>query len=129
MAPTKANDAFVWQQFINLGRPNPKKSKRYRCRHCQKDLAATSVGRPKEHLAACEKWQAKQHEERHARDEAGFLPSYSEAIQKKITEVGIQHISKDESHSFAYDAAAAILLAAAPSASSRAAVGIVSSLA
>ncbi|KJK73556.1 hypothetical protein H634G_11192 [Metarhizium anisopliae BRIP 53293] len=114
MAPTKANDAFVWQQFINLGRPNPKKSKRYRCRHCQKDLAATSVGRPKEHLAACEKWQAKQGQERQARDEAGHLPSYSEAIQKKITEVGIEHISKDESHSFAYDAAAAIIAGGRP---------------
>src|SRR4051812_21834825 len=85
MAPTKANDAFVWQQFINLGRPNPKKSKRYRCRHCQKDLAATSVGRPKEHLAACEIWQAKQQQERQAQEEAGYLPSYSEAVQKKIT--------------------------------------------
>jgi hypothetical protein len=114
MAPTKANDAFVWQQFINLGRPNPKKSKRYRCRHCQKDLAATSVGRPKEHLAACEIWQAKQQQERQAQDEAGYLPSYSEVVQKKITEVGIEHISKDESHSFAYDAAAAIIAGGRP---------------
>ena len=23
MAPTKSNDAFVWQQFVNLGRPKP----------------------------------------------------------------------------------------------------------
>ncbi|EFZ03824.2 transposase [Metarhizium robertsii ARSEF 23] len=114
MAPTKANDAFVWQQFTNLGRPNPKKSKRYRCRHCQKDFAATSVGRPKEHLAVCEKWQAMQQQERQVRDDAGYLPSYSEAIQKKITEVGIQHISRDESHSFAYDAAAAIIAGGRP---------------
>ncbi|OWT43221.1 transposase [Pochonia chlamydosporia 170] len=122
MAPTKANAAFVWRQFIDLGRSNPKKSKRYRCRHCQKDFAATAIGRPKEHLAACEKWQGKQQQERQAQDEAGHPPPYSEAIQKKITEVGVQHISQDESHSFAYDAAA-------PSACSRAAVGIISSLA
>ncbi|KID81003.1 transposase [Metarhizium guizhouense ARSEF 977] len=94
MAPTKANDAFVWQQFTNLGRPNPKKSKRYRCRHCQKDFAATSVGRPKEHLAACVKWQSKQQQEQNNR--------------------GIQHISRDESHSFAYDAAAAIIAGGRP---------------
>lgn len=37
-----------------------------------------------------------------ARDNAGYLPSYSEAVQKKITEVGIQRISQDESRSFAY---------------------------
>ncbi|KAJ3453106.1 hypothetical protein MRS44_018761 [Fusarium solani] len=43
------------------------------------------------------------------KDNAGYLPSYSEAIQKKITEVGIQHISQDESRSFAYDAAAAVI--------------------
>ncbi|RYC77676.1 hypothetical protein BFJ63_vAg19451, partial [Fusarium oxysporum f. sp. narcissi] len=74
MAPTQANAAFVWRQFIDLGRSNSKKSKRYRCRHCQKDFAATSVGRPKEHLAACEKWQAKQRQERQAQDNAGYLP-------------------------------------------------------
>ncbi|KAL5611143.1 hypothetical protein FOBRF1_007260 [Fusarium oxysporum] len=114
MAPTQANAAFVWRQFIDLGRSNSKKSKRYRCRHCQKDFAATSVGRPKEHLAACEKWQAKQRQERQAQDNAGYLPSYSEAIQKKITEVGIQHISQDESHSYAYDAAAAVIAGGRP---------------
>ncbi|KAM5529672.1 hypothetical protein FOXYSP1_17516 [Fusarium oxysporum f. sp. phaseoli] len=78
------------------------------------DFAATSVGRPKEHLAACEKWQAKQRQERQAQDNAGYLPSYSEAIQKKITEVGIQHISQDESHSYAYDAAAAVIAGGRP---------------
>jgi hypothetical protein len=109
MAPTQANAAFVWRQFIDLGRSNSEKSKRYRCRHCQKDFAATSVGRPKEHLAAWEKWQAKQRQERQAQDNSGYLPSYSEAIQKKITEVRIQHISQDESHSYAYDAAAAVI--------------------
>jgi hypothetical protein len=114
MARTNANDAFVWRQFINLGRPNPKKSKRYRCRHCQKDFAATSVGRPKEHLAACDKWQAKQQLERQVRDEASYLPSYSEAVQKKITDLGIQHISQDESQSLAYDAAAAIIAGGRP---------------
>ncbi|KAI7767319.1 hypothetical protein LZL87_014070 [Fusarium oxysporum] len=101
MAPIQANAAFVWRQFIDLGRSNFKKSKRYRCRHCQKDFAATSVGRPKEHLAA-------------SQDNAGYLPSYSEAIQKKITEVGIQHISQDESHSYAYDAAAAVIAGGRP---------------
>ncbi|EGU72889.1 hypothetical protein FOXB_16602, partial [Fusarium oxysporum f. sp. conglutinans Fo5176] len=101
-------------KFIDLGRSDSKKSKRYRCRHCQKDFAATSIGRPKEHLAACEKWQAKQRQERQAQDNAGYLPSYSEAIQKKITEVGIQHISQDESHSFAYDAAAAVIAGGRP---------------
>ncbi|EXA30668.1 hypothetical protein FOVG_17965 [Fusarium oxysporum f. sp. pisi HDV247] len=114
MAPTQANAAFVWRQFIDLGRSNSKKSKRYRCRHCQKDFAATSIGRPKAHLAACEKWQAKQRQERQAQDNAGYLPSYSEAIQKKITEVGIQHISQDESHSYAYDAAAAVIAGGRP---------------
>ncbi|OAQ72001.2 transposase [Pochonia chlamydosporia 170] len=114
MAPTKANAAFVWRQFIDLGRSNPKKSKRYRCRHCQKDFAATSIGRPKEHLAACEKWQGKQQQERQAQDEAGHPPPYSEAIQKKITEVGVQHISQDESNSFAYDAAAAVIAGGRP---------------
>ncbi|KAI8416675.1 hypothetical protein FOFC_02988 [Fusarium oxysporum] len=74
----------------------------------------TSVGRPKEHLAACDKWQAKQRQERQARDNAGYLPSYSEAVQKKITEVGIQHISQDESRSFAYDAAAAVIAGGRP---------------
>ncbi|OBS16086.1 hypothetical protein FPOA_13171 [Fusarium poae] len=108
MPPIKADAAFVWRQFIDLGRSNSKKSKRYRCRRCQKDFAATSVGRPKEHLATCDKWQAKQRQERQARDNAGYLPSYSEAVQKKITEVGVQHISQDESRSFAYDAAAAV---------------------
>ncbi|KAL5591123.1 hypothetical protein FOBRF1_014680 [Fusarium oxysporum] len=101
MAPTKADAAFCWRQFIDLGRSDSKKSKRYRCRHCQKDFAATSIGRPKEHLAA-------------SQDNAGYLPSYSEAIQKKITEVGIQHISQDESHSFAYDAAAAVITGGRP---------------
>ncbi|KAL5610541.1 hypothetical protein FOBRF1_006658 [Fusarium oxysporum] len=114
MAPTQANAAFVWRQFIDLGRSNSKKSKRYRCRHCQKDFAATSVGRPKGHLAACEKWQAKQRQERQAQDNAGYLPSYSEAIQKKITEVGIQHTSQDESNSYAYDAAAAVIAGGRP---------------
>ena len=128
MAPAKADAAFILRQFIDLGRSNPKKSKRYRCRHCQKDFAATSIGRPKEHLAACEKWQAKQRQERRARDNTGCLPSYSEATQKKITEVGIQHISQDESHSFAYDAAAAVIAGGRPSASSRAVVGVISSL-
>ncbi|RMJ01466.1 hypothetical protein CDV36_015788, partial [Fusarium kuroshium] len=97
MAPAKADAAFVWRQFSDLGRSNPKKSKRYRCRHCQKEFAATSVGRPKEHLATCDKWQGKQRQERQARDKAGYLPSYSDAVQKKITEVGIQRISQDES--------------------------------
>ncbi|KAF5706007.1 transposase [Fusarium mundagurra] len=114
MPPIKADAAFVWRQFIDLGRSNCKKSKRYRCRHCQKEFAATSVGRPKEHLAACDKWQARQRQERQARDNAGYLPSYSEAIQKKITEVGIQHISQDESRSFAYDAAAAVIAGGRP---------------
>ncbi|RYC80316.1 hypothetical protein BFJ63_vAg16794 [Fusarium oxysporum f. sp. narcissi] len=114
MAPTQANAAFVWRQFIDLSCSNSKKSKRYRCRHCQKDFAATSVGRPKEHLAACEKWQAKQRQERQAQDSAGYLPSYSEAIQKKITEVGIQHISQDESHSYAYGATAAVIAGGGP---------------
>ncbi|KAH7465451.1 hypothetical protein FOMA001_g17280 [Fusarium oxysporum f. sp. matthiolae] len=114
MPPIKADAAFVWRQFIDLGRSNCKKSKRYRCRHCQKEFAETSVGRPKEHLAACDKWQAKQRQERQARDNAGYLPSYSEAVQKKITEVGIQHISQDESRSFAYDAAAAVIAGGRP---------------
>ncbi|KAG7424265.1 hypothetical protein Forpi1262_v014490 [Fusarium oxysporum f. sp. raphani] len=114
MPPIKADAAFVWRQFIDLGRSNSKKSKRYRCRHCQKEFAETSVGRPKEHLAACDKWQAKQRQERQARDNAGYLPSYSEAVQKKITEVGIQHISQDESRSFAYDAAAAVIAGGRP---------------
>ncbi|KAG7425131.1 putative AC transposase [Fusarium oxysporum f. sp. raphani] len=114
MPPIKADAAFVWRQFIDLGRSNCKKSKRYRCRHCQKEFAATSVGRPKEHLAACDKWQAKQRQERQARDNAGYLPSYSEAVQKKITEVGIQRISQDESRSFAYDAAAAVIAGGRP---------------
>ncbi|KAF4333933.1 transposase [Fusarium beomiforme] len=114
MAPDQANAAFVWRQFIDLGRSNSKKSKRYRCRHCQKDFAATSVGRPKEHLAACVKWQAKQRQERQAQYNTCYLPSYSEAIQKKITEVGIQHISQDESHSYAYDAAAAVIAGGRP---------------
>jgi hypothetical protein len=114
MAPVQASAAFVWRQFIDLGRSSPKKSKRYRCRHCQKDFVATSIGRPKEHLAACEKWQAKQRQERQAQDNTRYLPSYSEATQKKITEVGIQHISQDESHSFAYDAAAAVIAGGRP---------------
>ncbi|EXA32089.1 hypothetical protein FOVG_16665 [Fusarium oxysporum f. sp. pisi HDV247] len=114
MPPIKADAAFVWRQFIDLGRSNCKKSKRYRCRHCQKEFAATSVGRPKEHLAACDKWQAKQRQERQARDNAGYLPSYSEAVQKKITEVGIQRISQDESRSSAYDAAAAVIAGGRP---------------
>ncbi|WJG34586.1 uncharacterized protein FOBCDRAFT_247479 [Fusarium oxysporum Fo47] len=86
--------------FIDLSCSNSKKSKRYRCRHCQKDFAATS--------------QAKQRQERQAQDSAGYLPSYSEAIQKKITEVGIQHISQDESHSYAYGAAAAVIAGGGP---------------
>ena len=114
MPPIKADAAFVWRQFIDLGRSDCKKSKRYRCRHCQKEFAATSVGRPKEHLATCDKWQAKQRQERQARDNAGYLPSYSEAVQKKITEVGIQRISQDESRSFAYDAAAAVIAGGRP---------------
>ncbi|EGU71740.1 hypothetical protein FOXB_17751, partial [Fusarium oxysporum f. sp. conglutinans Fo5176] len=56
----------------------------------------------------------KQRQERQARDNAGYLPSYSEAVQKKITEVGIQHISQDESRSFAYDAAAAVIAGGRP---------------
>ncbi|RKK12607.1 hypothetical protein BFJ67_g18071, partial [Fusarium oxysporum f. sp. cepae] len=35
-------------------------------------------------------------------------------IQKKINEVGIQHISQDESHSYAYDAAAAVIAGGRP---------------
>ncbi|UPL03731.1 hypothetical protein LCI18_014665 [Fusarium solani-melongenae] len=114
MAPAKADAAFIWRQFIGLGRSNLKKSKRYRYRHCQKDFAATSIGRPKGHLAACEKWQAKQRQERRAWDDTGCLPSYSEATQKKMSEVGIQHISQDESRSFAYDAAAAVIAGGRP---------------
>ncbi|KAG8664105.1 uncharacterized protein FPOAC1_013397 [Fusarium poae] len=98
MFPTRSFVGHILQrQFIDLGRSNCKKSKRYRCRHCQKEFAATSVGRPKEHLATCDKWQAKQRQERQARDNASYLPSYSEAVQEKITEVGVQHISQDQS--------------------------------
>ncbi|KAH7464114.1 hypothetical protein FOMA001_g17980 [Fusarium oxysporum f. sp. matthiolae] len=39
---------------------------------------------------------------------------HSEAVQKKITEVGVQHISQDESRSFAYDAAAAVIAGGRP---------------
>jgi hypothetical protein len=80
--------------------------------------ARRSLQRPllggRKSTSLCDKWQAKQRQERQARDNAGYLPSYSEAVQKKITEVGIQHISQDESRSFAYDAAAAVIAGGRP---------------
>lgn len=114
MAPGRTENLDAKRNFIRLGRPPPlpgtnkKRCERYICKHCSKELAAASPQRLRDHLADCAAFKTIEEQKR---------PSVSVTIsvkeqaqpQKKLTDIGIQHIPKSENKALIYDAAAAMI--------------------